>query len=53
MVWEFPGSPVVRTLCLHLAEAVCSIPGWGTKILQTVWLGQKKKKENWAGVFVC
>ena len=28
--WEFPGSPVVRTLCFHCWDPA-SIPGWGTK----------------------
>ena len=28
------------------AAAPSSIPGWGTKILQTVWCSQKKKKEK-------
>ena len=28
------------------AESPGSIPGWGTKIPQAVWLGQKNKKEK-------
>ena len=31
MFWEFPGGPVVRTLCFH-CRGPSSIPGWGTKI---------------------
>ena len=30
MVWEFPGSPVVRTLPFH-CQGHSSIPCWGTK----------------------
>ena len=40
--WEFPGCPVVRTLCFHW---------WGDRFnpclenwLQVMWCGQKKKK---------
>ena len=32
---EFPGGPVVRS------RALGSIPGWGTKIPQAAWHGQK------------
>ena len=28
------------------AGGMGSIPGWGTKIPQAVWLGQKKKKKK-------
>ena len=28
---EFPGSPVVRTLCFHYKE-LGSVPDWGTEI---------------------
>ena len=41
---EFPGSPVVRTRCFHCCDSG-SIPGWGIKIPQTMWQGQKKKKK--------
>ena len=41
--WEFPGSPVVRTL-RFTAKGMNSTPGQGTKILCAVWLGQKIKK---------
>ena len=44
---EFPGGPGFRTQRFHgLGQG--SIPGWGTKILQTVQCGQKirKKKQN-------
>ena len=41
---EFPGGPVVKTLCFH-----CQGPRFnpwlgGTEILQVLQLGQKKKK---------
>ena len=42
---EFPGGPVVRTRCFHF-WGLGSIPGWGTKILQAVRLGQKTNKQN-------
>ena len=42
---EFPGGPVVRTLCFH-CWGPGSILGWGTKTLQAVQWGQKKKKER-------
>ena len=42
-VREFPGGPVVR-LCAFTAEGTGSTPGRGTKILQAVQRGQKKKK---------
>jgi hypothetical protein len=32
---------MVRTQCFH-----CSIPHWGTKILQVEWHSQKKKKQQ-------
>ena len=32
--WEFLGGPVVMTWRFH-----CSVPGWGTKILQAPWHG--------------
>ena len=38
--WEFPGSPVVRTLCLH-CQGLGLIPGQKTKILQAMRGGQK------------
>ena len=47
-VGEFPGGPVVRTLCFRCTteEGTCSIPGWGTKIPQAVQYGQEKKKKT-------
>ena len=48
--WEFPGSPVVRTQHFH-CRGPGSIPSQGTKILQAVQCGQRKKKElqaSWA-----
>ena len=38
--WEFPGGPVVRTLCFHYG-GLDSIPGRGTKIPQAAGHGQK------------
>ena len=32
---EFPDGTVVKTQCFH-CWGLCSIPGWGTKILQAV-----------------
>ena len=40
---EFPGGPVVGTQHFH-CQGQGLISGWGTKILQAVWCGQKKKK---------
>ena len=31
--WEFPGSPEARTWHFHCHD-LCSVPGWGNKILQ-------------------
>ena len=42
---EFPGGPVVKTLCFH-CWGLGSIPGGGTKILQAERLSQKNKKEE-------
>ena len=39
---EFPGGLVVRTQHFPCCGPG-SIPGWGTKIPQAVWHGQKKK----------
>ena len=33
-------------LCASTARDLSSIPGWGTKILQVMQLGQKKKKKK-------
>ena len=41
--WEFPDSPVARTLCMR-AKGLDSIPGWGTKILEAMQCGQKMNK---------
>ena len=39
---------MVQWLRLHTltVEGVDQIPGWGTKIPQAPWHGQKKKREN-------
>ena len=42
---EFPHSPVVRTWHFHF-HGLSSIPGWGTKIPQAAWRGQKKNKKQ-------
>ena len=41
----FPGGPVVRTQCVHSCEKG-SIPGWRTKIPQTIQWSKKKKKKR-------
>ena len=38
--WDFPGSPVVKTLCFHCRVAG-SIPGWGTGIAHAMRHDQK------------
>ena len=46
-MWNFPGSPVVRTRCFHRRG-----PGQETKIPQTAWRGQKKKKNaQWSVIY--
>ena len=40
---EIPGSLVLKAWHFHCCD---SIPGWGTKILQSMWHGQKIKKIN-------
>ena len=42
--WKFLGGPGVKILCFH-CWGPGSIPGWGTKIPQAMWCGQKKKKK--------
>ena len=42
---DFAGNPVVRTLHFYW-KCMDSIPGCGTKIPQTTWHSQKKKKRN-------
>ena len=43
VIREFPCGPVVRTRYFH-CHGLGSIPGQGTKILQAIQQGQKKKK---------
>ena len=45
--WNSGNSLVVQWLRLHafIAEGVGSIPGWGTKIPEATWCGQKKGNE--------
>ena len=45
VIRDFPGGPVVRTLCSH-CQGPGLIPGWGTKIPPAVLHGQKKKKDT-------
>ena len=46
------GGPVVR-LSTFIAEVLGLIPGQGTKIPQTTWRGQKKKKDaSWANTWM-
>ena len=46
-------SLVVQWLGLHAftAEGVGLIPGWGTKIPQAAWCGQRKKKKK--KIYIC
>ena len=46
---EFPGGPVVKIPVFHCQGGPGLIPGRGTKILQAVRRGQKKKKK-WQAV---
>ena len=41
---EFPGGPVVKTLCFHCRGPRFNPWLGGTEILQVLQLGQKKKK---------
>lgn len=43
--WEFPGSPVIKTLHFH-CRGPGTIPGRGTKISKASRHGQKKKSYN-------
>ena len=45
IVREFPGSPMVSTWHFH-CQGLGSIPGQGTKLLQTAWCSQIKQKTN-------
>ena len=40
-----PGSLVVKIWCF-LFHALASVSGWGTKILQDMWHGQRKGREK-------
>ena len=42
LYWDFPGSPVVKILPFH-CRGIGFISGWGTKILNATWNGQKIK----------
>ena len=42
---DFPGNPVVKTLCSH-AGGTSLIPGHGTKIPRFTWNGQKNKNKH-------
>ena len=44
-LWEFPGSPVVRTPGCH-CRGPGLIPGWRTKIPQATWNGRNKNKKE-------
>ena len=44
MHWEFPGSPV--GLRAFTAKGLGSNPGWGIKIPQAMWRGQKQKQKE-------
>ena len=49
-MWNFPGGPVVKTLCFHCRDTG-SIPDWGTKIstCQIAGLKQNKTKRSFLG----
>ena len=42
--WDFPGGPVVKTVCFT-AEGTSSIPGWRIKIPQPHSAAKKEKNE--------
>ena len=44
MSWKFPDGLVIRTQHFH-CQGPGSIPGQGTKILQAMQRGKKKKKK--------
>ena len=43
---EFPSGPVVRIWHFH-CQGPGLIPGWGTNIPYTMWLGQKKERKKY------
>ena len=45
MSWEFPDGLVIRTRHFR-CQGPGSVPGQGTKILQTMQHGKKKKKKK-------
>ena len=49
--WEFPVGPEVRTWHFHYCGPGSS-PTQGTKILQAMWHGQKKKKKERKEIFL-
>ena len=55
-VGDFPGGPVVKTLCFQ-GRGTGSTPGWGTKIPNAAWHGQKQtkihEKGSWRAGSLC
>ena len=45
IIWEFLGSPVVRTWCFH-CQVLGLIPSWETKILKVAWHGPKNQDDS-------
>ena len=44
-LWDFPGSPVVKTSAAKVQGRECRFYPWqGTKTAHALWHGQKKKK---------
>ena len=43
--WDFPGSPVVKTLLFH-SRGTDSIPSWGTRISRDAQHGPKKQNKT-------
>ena len=43
--WDFPGDPLVKTICFQY-RGLGSIPGWGTKIPDTMEHSRKTNKQT-------
>ena len=44
--WDFPGSPVVKILCLYCRGQVFNLWSEGTKIPHATWHSQKTNKQT-------
>ena len=49
MKWDFPGSPVIKTLCFQDRGAGLIPDRQGTKILHAEWLKKKRKYRDFPG----